>query len=299
MVSAVITTHNRVDLLGRAIESVLNQTYKELELIVVSDGSTDGTEDFMKQYEADSRISFISYHPARGGNHARNTGIKASKGEYVAFLDDDDEWFPEKIAEQVRVMESDPGIGLVYTGTRSIFVENGVKYDSPQSCQGDLSREILFQNIVGSTTTVMVRKSVLEHSGIFDEDLGAIQDYDLWVRICQVAKVGVVSAPMVNYYNYGAGQISANLAKYETAYERVNEKYKDLLNEKLTVSERNHKYAGQKRSLAMIALRSGSGRTARAYLRKSLKHRFEPKTLAMYLMTFLGFDTLLKLRSLK
>lgn len=80
MVSAVITTHNRVNLLGRAIASVLNQTYDDLELIVVSDGSADGTDDFMKRYDENPRVQYISYHPGRGGNYARNTGIKASKG---------------------------------------------------------------------------------------------------------------------------------------------------------------------------------------------------------------------------
>ena len=114
LVSVVIPTHNRADLLPRAIDSVLNQTYSNFEIIVVSDGSTDNTEEVVKSYsDKDSRIRFIGYSPARGGNIARNTGIEAAKGEYVAFLDDDDEWMPEKLKKQIKVMESNPDIGLV------------------------------------------------------------------------------------------------------------------------------------------------------------------------------------------
>lgn len=298
MVSAIITTHNRVDLLGRAIYSVLNQTYKELELIVVSDGSTDGTDEFMKQYESNNRVNYISYHPGRGGNYARNTGIKAAKGEYVAFLDDDDEWLSTKIEEQVEVMESDLQIGLVYTGTHSVFVDDGISYDSKPTANGDLSKEILLYNMIGSTTTVMVRKTVLEGSGLFDESLGAMQDYDLWVRICQIAKVGVVSTPLVNYYNYvSTGQISANLEKYELAYETLNAKYERLLSEKLAVSELKQKLASQKRALAMKALRNGNGVEARAYFKKSLRCNLELRTILFYLLSFFGHKAMLKIRS--
>lgn len=100
LVSAIITTHNRLELLKRAIESVKKQTYSNIECIVVSDGSSDGTDDYCRTIEG---IVFISIpkDESRGGNHARNVGIDASHGEYVAFLDDDDYWLPEKIEKQV------------------------------------------------------------------------------------------------------------------------------------------------------------------------------------------------------
>ena len=298
MVTAVITTHNRKELLGRAIQSVLSQTYKDIELVVVSDGSTDGTDEMMKQYEGDDRIKYISYYPGKGGNFARNTGIKAAKGEYVAFLDDDDEWLPTKIEKQLKIMESDPEIGLVYTGTHNIYVDLGITYDSKPVQHGDLSKDILLFNIVGSTTTVMVRKSVLNTSGLFDESLGAMQDYDLWVRVCQVAKVGVVTEPLVNYYNYNnSGQISVNVKKYESAYDKVNQKYELILKDNLSTKEWQHKLAGQKRTLAIKALRNGNGKEARFYFIKSIKCRFEIKTIWLYLSTFFGYSTLLKMRS--
>lgn len=197
-------------------------------------------------------------------------------------------------------MASDPEIGLVYTGTRSIFVDDGISYVSRAHACGDLGRRILLDNVIGSTTTVMVRKSVLALSGMFDVDLAALQDYDLWLRICQVAKVGVVPAPMVNYYNYNSsGQITASLEKNETSYNKLNEKYAALFREHLTASEFRSKLACQKRELAFKSMRAGSGKTARKYLRESLGVKFELLTLLSYVATFFGYRTLLKLRRLK
>ena len=187
MISVVIPTHNRVDLLPRAIRSVQNQTYKDIEIIVVSDGSTDGTDNLMEELsKKDPRIKYISYHPGHNGNYARNQGIMAAHGEYVAFLDDDDEWLPSKLEEQLKIMESDPEIGLVYTGTHSVYVDDGIEYDSYPIYQGDMSKQILYSNYIGSTTTVMLRRQIFEKSGLFDEELPAIQDYDLWIRVCQL-----------------------------------------------------------------------------------------------------------------
>ena len=298
MVSVIITTHNRVNLLGRAIKSVLSQTYKDIELIIVSDGSTDGTDEFMKQYESDSIVNYISYYPGRGGNYARNIGIKTAKGEYIAFLDDDDEWLTTKVEKQVKIMNSDPDIGLVYTGTHSIFVDDGIEFNSCPKNQGDLSKKILHHNIIGSTTTVMVRKSVFDKSGLFDETLCAIQDYDLWVRICQSVKVGVISAPMVNYYNYkNTRQISTNLEKYEIEYNYVNQKYDKLIKNNLSILEIKQKLASQKRVLALKALRNGNGREARLFLRRSLKCCFEKRTILYYLLSYFGYNFMLKIRS--
>src|SRR5699024_12380222 len=100
LISIVIPTHNRSELLVRAVDSVIYQTFKDSEIIVVSNGSTDNTDEVMSKYE-DKRINYISYRIAQGGNAARNKGIKAAKFDYIAFLDDDDEWHPEKLQKQL------------------------------------------------------------------------------------------------------------------------------------------------------------------------------------------------------
>ena len=123
-VSVIIPTYNRAHLVDRAIQSVLNQTYKDFELIIVDDGSTDNTEDIIKEFQKkDERIKYIRHEENRGGSAARNTGIKAAKGEYIAFLDSDDEWLPIKLGRQISEFTNKSKIALVYTGR--IIIEEG------------------------------------------------------------------------------------------------------------------------------------------------------------------------------
>ena len=110
-VSVIIPTYNRAHLVGRAIRSVLNQTYQDFEIIVVDDGSTDNTEEVVKSFN-DPRIRYIRHEKNRGGSAACNTGIRAARGEYIAFQDSDDEWLPEKLEKQMQVFENTPtGVG--------------------------------------------------------------------------------------------------------------------------------------------------------------------------------------------
>lgn len=299
MVSVVIPTHNRADLLPRAINSALNQTIDDIEIIVVSDGSTDGTDSLMDKCACDSRVKYIKYTPARGGNYARNTGIKVAKGEFVAFLDDDDEWLPTKLEKQLVVMESDKSIGLVYTGTHTIYVDCHIEYNSIPSLQGDMSRRILYDNFAGSTTTVMIRKAILEKTGLFDEKLLALQDYDLWIRICQCAKVGVVSEALVNYYNYNStNQISANYKKYEDAYDSINRKYTNLYT-LLSSREMKKKLAEQKISIGNRALRIGERNIAWKYYWQSLWICFRPKIISIFFASIFNYKFLLIIRQYK
>ena len=297
MISVVIPTHNRVNLLPRAIKSVQNQTVKDVEIIVVSDGSTDGTDALMHEFERqDKRIRFISYSPGRNGNYARNQGVLASKGEFIAFLDDDDEWLPSKLEQQLMLFESDKSIGLVYTGTHVIYVDEKIEYDSNPKSHGDLSKDILFSNCIGSTTTVMVRTSLLKETGGFDENLPAIQDYDLWIRICQKTKVGVVSSALVNYYNYRSStQVSSNTSKYKDSYSYLNDKYASLLSQ-LSKKEKQKRFANIQNGLGKRELRNGSkNRAIRCYL-SSLKYEFRKKTLIYIILACLGYKNVLKLR---
>lgn len=298
LVSVVIPTHNRADLLPRAIESVLKQTYANFEIIVVSDGSTDNTEDIVKKYsEKDSRVKYIGYSPARGGNVARNTGIEASKGEYVAFLDDDDEWLPEKIEKQAALLDKDDNVSLVYTGVHIIYVNEKVEYNSMPKDRGDLKKRILIDNCIGTTSTVILRKIVLQDSGMFDVKLKALQDFDLWIRIARHSKVEVVPEPMINYYNYlGKKQVSAVTQKYIDAFEYINNKYKTQMKE-LSADEMHQKNVEENFLLANKAMRNGESKLARVYLRKILKTGFSKKAFAYYFLSFASYKTVLKVRS--
>lgn len=123
-VSVIIPTHNRANLIGKAIDSVLDQTCQDFEIIVIDDGSTDNTAEIVKGFD-DFKIHYISHELNRGTSAARNTGIKASRGEYIALLDSDDEWLPEKLDRQVEVLQDEPSeVGVVYSDVLYID-ENG------------------------------------------------------------------------------------------------------------------------------------------------------------------------------
>ncbi len=199
LVSAVITTHNRKALLERAIKSVLSQTYQSIELIVVDDASDDGTKELCQLYTLN--YIFISKEESRGGNYARNLGIKASNGKYVAFLDDDDYWIPSKIEKQVRLIE-EKGCELVYC-SRIIENVNGSEVNHtehliPQNYPVDLHKEILF-GVCTVTSCIMAKRYSLFDVGLFDEQLKFWQEYDLSIRLAQRGPFYYINEPLVVY----------------------------------------------------------------------------------------------------
>lgn len=298
MISVVIPTHNRADLLPRAIKSVQAQTLTDLEIIVVSDGSTDDTKAVVEELaKDDNRIKFVEYFPAKGGNIARNTGIEHAMGNIVAFLDDDDEFMPEKLERQMAVMEANPKVGLVYTGVRVLYINEQVEYRTKAGAEGDLSQEILLGNCIGTTSTVMARKDVLLQAGKFDVELRAMQDFDLWIRICQLCEIGCVPEEMINYYNYtGTKQISALTDKYIEALAYINNKYQDKINALPPEKQRERKY-NEYLNLGNRAMRNGDGKLARTFIKAALKEQRGKKALAYYALSFTSFKTVLKLRS--
>lgn len=299
MISVVIPTHNRSGLLKRAVESALNQTYKDIEVIVVSDGSTDDTQEVMQSYQKNySNIKFISIFPGKGANNARNEGIKASEGDYIAFLDDDDEWVSSKLEAQMEVFKSDSSIGMVYTGINVIYVKENLTYYSLSGKGGDLSKDILLKNVVGATPSVMIKKDVLNESGYFDVDMPAKQDYDLWIRVCQLTNVGYVDQPLVNYYNYsGEKQISLSTEKHERAIEMIDKKY-DSLFKGLTPKEVKFQRSNYYISIANIALRNNNKVLGLKYGVKALRTKLSIKNVVYILSVPIPFKVLLKIKNI-
>jgi glycosyltransferase involved in cell wall biosynthesis len=185
-ISVIVPTYNRADLISETIESILNQTYKNFELIIVDDGSTDNTEEVIRKFK-DSRIKYIKTDNWGGPARPRNIGIKKAKGEYIAFCDDDDIWLPEKLEKQIRVFQISNETAMLYTRFKTIegdvisnkiFPENG-KYKS-----GNIFKSIYLRNLI-ACSGVIVKRSVLDQVGLFNTDpnLIAIEDADLWLRI--------------------------------------------------------------------------------------------------------------------
>jgi glycosyltransferase involved in cell wall biosynthesis len=297
MISVVIPTHNREELIARAVRSVQNQTYKDLEILVVSDGSTDGTKAVVESLaKDDDRIRFIEYFPAKGGNTARNTGIKASQGEYVAFLDDDDEWLSDKLECQIKVMESSEKIGLVYTGVHIIYLNEKAEYSFRAKEHGDLKERILIDNCIGTTSTVMVRRSLFEKTGLFDEALKARQDYDLWIRFCQVCETGCVPDEKINYYNdTGKVQVSSSTQKYADAIEQINQKYRNEICG-LSAEDKVRKKTGEYFFLCNTAMRNGEVKDARKYALAAAKAGGGIKAYLFMFVSFLPYRVVLLIR---
>lgn len=198
-VSVVIPAYNREAVIGRAIDSVLSQSYQDFEIIVVDDASTDSTVTIVESY-SDSRIRCMRHKENRFAGAARNTGITAATGEYIAFLDSDDEWLPEKLELQVNVLESrDESWGCLYSGAR-IFKLGYNPVDYRASREGSLVKDLLMSKFVIWTPTFIFRRQCLERVGLFDESLIRAQDRDFYIRMLGTYKIASVSEPTVNIY---------------------------------------------------------------------------------------------------
>jgi glycosyltransferase involved in cell wall biosynthesis len=210
-VSVIIPTCNRSEFLRGAIASVLNQTYQNFEIIVVDDASTDNIFEIVAAFK-DERIRFIRHDTNKGGSAARNTGILASKCDYIAFLDDDDEWLPDKLRKQMEILvASPPEVGCVYTGCLDVDKASGkvIRQRIPTK-RGNLSRELLIENCVGGTSAMLLKKVCLQRVGLFDENLPRSQDYDLWIRISREFLFECVPESLFKYHVHGK-KISTDL----------------------------------------------------------------------------------------
>ena len=187
-VSVIVPTYNRADLVGRAIESVLEQTYKDFELIVVDDDSKDNTREIIHEFN-DPRIRYICHDKNKGGSAARNTGIDLAKGKYIALLDSDDEWIKEKLGKQVTKLRERSNVGLVSTGAVHFSGDNNGKVlrKDIQQYRGEIFEELLMKgNVVsGGGSSALIKAECFENVGNFDERLKSSQDYDMWIRIAK------------------------------------------------------------------------------------------------------------------
>ncbi len=195
VVSVIIPTFNREKFIGAAIQSVLEQTFQNFEIIVVNDGSTDGTAEVIKSFPAD-KLRYI-YQPNHGRSNARNHALRLSTGHYIAFLDSDDLYLPGKLELQVSYLDAHPDVDMVYTSAYCMD-ENGNpinrRYDAKVS--GRIYQDIAFFVPVTITLpTVMARREVFDKVGDFDEKMERFEDTDMWRRISKYYFVGAISEP--------------------------------------------------------------------------------------------------------
>ena len=213
LVTVIMPTFNRQRYLGQAIDSVLAQTYTHFELIVVDDGSTDATAELLAGYGPSIKVI---QQPNQGVSAARNTGIRASKGAFIALLDSDDYWMPQKLDRQIDFFSTRPKACICQT--EEIWIRNGMRVN-PKKKHKKYSGMIFEKTLplcLVSPSAVLLRKSLLDEVGLFDERLPACEDYDMWLRITWKYPVHLIDTPLIVKRGGHADQLSrmAELDKY-------------------------------------------------------------------------------------
>jgi glycosyltransferase involved in cell wall biosynthesis len=210
LISVVIPTFDRAWSILRALDSVLGQTYRDFEVWIIDDGSSDSTEELIKQRAVEERQIVIHYEktPNRGVAAARNLGIQRSGGDWIALLDSDDEWMPKKLEKQVSYMEQYPGISLIHTGER--WIRNGIRVNAPKSYDkfgGEVFISCLPVCMIGPSTA-MFKKDLIKNVGGFDEEYPVCEDYDFWLRVTARYEAGLIDEALTVKYGGHPDQLS-------------------------------------------------------------------------------------------
>jgi len=243
-VSIIIPTYNRAELLHTAITSVLNQTYQDFEILIIDDASKDNTQEVVKSFN-DRRIKYIRHKENKGEAVARNTGIMNSNGEYIAFLDDDDEWLPEKLWLQVDLLKnSQPKVGCVYTGYFVIDRSSKkiLRRRIPTK-RGDIYHDMLFRNYIGIPSTVILKRECFQKINLFDESIAFGNDYDLWIRIAKEFYFDYIEKPLVKYCIHRQ-RLSTNLEIQIKGLEMILKKYDQFFTSNIKIYCKHYMYLG-------------------------------------------------------
>jgi glycosyltransferase involved in cell wall biosynthesis len=225
-VSVIIPAYNYADYTVNAVESVLAQTFHDYEIIVVNDGSTDETEKKLRRFIADRRIIYI-YQENHGVAHARNTGIKNSFGEYVAFLDCDDLYMPDKLERSVQALDKNQSLSFIYTPV--LFVsESGrtLGRDREKCYSGKVFDRLILNNFIRNSTAV-IRRHCFDKIGLFDEALFYTADWEMWLRVSSIFGVGYIGAPLSKYRQREYDYFVKNPAKVKEEMLKVKDKIFD------------------------------------------------------------------------
>jgi glycosyltransferase involved in cell wall biosynthesis len=272
LVSAVIPAYNYARFVAGAITSVLEQTYPALECIVVDDGSTDETRAVLETFG--DRIRVV-YQENRGLSAARNTGIAAARGRYIAFLDADDRWRPGKVERQVRWLQSHPDVGCLGCG-REHVESDGSRVTFPGQAntrsREDTLRAIAVRKfwVGGSGSGALVRADVLSRVGNFDESLSAAEDWDMWLRFAAATGIDNVPDVLTSISRHGTG-VFRNVDRMErnawTVYEKAVKEWPAILGP----SDRRQIRALILADAAGESLASGQRRRSLSYLWRALR----------------------------
>lgn len=268
LVSVVIPAYNRPELLGEALENVLEQTYSNFEVHVVDDGSPERLEPVVEE-SADERIEYTRFEENQGANVARNEGIRRADGEYIAFLDDDDRWIPEKLEKQVELLREHEACGVAYTGRKYVNEVGKTTRTTVPTARGDLRKHLLKGGAIAPFSCLLVREEVIDAAGYPNPELPILQDREWLFRVSQHTEfVPLKESAVIR----GVGE-----------FERISDNYEGLKNVTLPYLLEEHTpfaaefgwryklyfHAHLYRTVGTRALRADRYGEARYYLAKS------------------------------
>jgi glycosyltransferase involved in cell wall biosynthesis len=270
LISVVLPTRDRRSMLADALRSVFDQTSNEaLEVVVVDDGSSDGTADFLACLH-DDRVRIVRHDRATGVSVARNDGIRAASGTWLAFLDDDDLWEPHKLERQLALAQ-EAGAGLVCTHAL-VIDEQRVPIGREELVDSDrLADELSRTNAIGTPSSVLVRRDLVVAAGGFDEQLSVLADWDLWLAILPLTRCVVCPEPLTSYMEHERGMHARRLDDTVREFAYLRRKHGAL------VEARGHRRLGSAKWWRWVA--SGYRRDGRrvpaalAHLRAGLEYR--------------------------
>ncbi len=284
-VSVIIPTHNRCEMLRCAIQSVLDQTYGDLEVIVIDDASTDMTSETVEHF-CDDRIRYIRHKENRGGSASRNTGMACARGRYVGFLDDDDEWLPNKLEQQISRFQKRPDVDVVCS---AYLVRDAEKdrvigsFGSRKS--GYIYKDLLMENIIGTTSTVLIKRDSLKDFHRFDTELPSYQDHDMWLKLAKDSIFDCIEEPLV-IYSLHRNRISTDCTCTLAGRLKMLEKYWDEIKSDKVVLSNHYLRIGS----AYCQL--GNNAMGRQFIKKSIAlHPCNMESLAALIFSHLGYTS--------
>lgn len=298
LVSVVIPTYNREATIEMSINSILNQTYKNIEIIVVDDNSKDNTclivEKLKEKYDF---IKYIKHENNKGGSAARNTGARFASGEFLAFLDSDDEWIDTKLEKCMNVFENNGDISMVYSDMILYNVKTGKEKINVSEEWEDKYKGILCKNIIGSTSLIVIKKNAFDKVKGFKEGLPSCQDWDFYINVAKEFKIKKVNEPLLKYYIH-SDSISGNLQRAIEGHKYILNKVNKLLDEKSEYhNERKKIISEQYINIAMIYRKFGKFDNSREYYLKAFNtNKFNKKAIKNLFFMMLGKKFYNKLR---
>lgn len=230
-ISIIIPTYNRADKITASIESVLNQTYGNFELLVIDDASTDNTEEVIRDIR-DDRVSYHRLPDNSGAGAARNAGVQLAKYDIIGFQDSDDIWHPDKLEKQLCYWEIHRDFSMIYSKFR--YHEDGdSSYDAfahmgDGSMEGDLYKDLFTRNTIG-TPTVLVDKGCFLSCGGFDSTLRCLEDWEFFVRFAKDYLIGFVDEELVDVFLVRGGGVSSNPEEYIRVRFKMLHDHRDFL----------------------------------------------------------------------